>query len=158
MQKPKEFDFYKEFDETYFTPTKTWNVCCEGYFNLLGVEKNQVLLDAIKPYFGHVLKEHKLSLLGAMIAFGEIYYYQNIRFTYEKKKRFTDSDVQEADKYLFLKIHADNLSKMCNYSKALTKEFVQMHEDINRMALEMQYEPNVKNMPDLPAALGIPKK
>ena len=61
MQKPKEFDFYKEFDETYFTPTKTWNVCCEGYFNLLGVEKNQVLLDAIKPYFGHVLKEHKLS-------------------------------------------------------------------------------------------------
>ena len=33
-----------------------------------------------------------------------------------------------------------------------------MHEDINHMALEMQYEPNVKNMPDLPAALGIPKK
>ena len=55
-------------------------------------------------------------------------------------------------------VHADNLSKMCKYSKALTKEFEQMHEDINRMALEMQYEPNVKNMPDLPAALGIPKK
>jgi hypothetical protein len=158
MQKPKQFDFYKEFDETYFTPTNTWNVCCEGYFNSLGVEKNQVLLDAIKPYFGHVYKEHKLSLLGAMIAFGEIYYYQNFRFIYEKKKRFANTDTQEADKYLFLKIHADSLSKMCKYSDVLTKEFEQMHSDINQMAHEMQYVPNVANMPDLPARLGIPKK
>ena len=47
---------------------------------------------------------------------------------------------------------------MCKYSKALTKEFEQMHSDINQMAHEMQYVPNVANMPDLPAALGIPKK
>jgi len=155
MQIPLNLDFLKEFDEKYLPPTNAWNMCCDGYFNLLGIERNQMLVDAIKPYFGHVFKEYKLSLLGAMIAFGEIIYYQYMRYIYEKKKRFAETNVQDADKFLFLKIHSENLMPMCKFTNILIKEFTQMHEDINKMMEEMQYVPNYENMPKLPPAMSM---
>lgn len=154
MQSPN-FDFLKEFDEVYFPPTNAWDMCCDGYFVLLGIEKNELLVNGFKPYFGHVFKEYKLSLLGAMIAFGEILYYQNIRLIYEKTKKFPTTNPQEADKFLFICVHLEHLSAMCKYSKQLKTEFTKMHDEISKMHDEMKYIPNYANMPALPSPMKL---
>ena len=128
---------------------KAWGMCCDGYFNLLKQKKDNELLAETKTYFKNIFEKHNLSLLGAMIAFSEIYYFQNIRKLNEEFKKNTAIVVQQADNFLLIKVHANQFRKDCEYTEILDKEFAQMYKLTEIMIAEMGYIKNEANIPNL---------
>ena len=126
---------------------KAWDMCCDSYFNLIKLKRENDLLAETKVYFEHVCNEHKLSLLGAMIAFSEIYYFENIRKLFEQYKRNNEIDVQQADDFLLIKIHANQFRNDYKNIEVLDKEFEHLHKVTEQMIKEMNYVANEANIP-----------
>jgi len=146
------FFFFKKFDKTYLPCDKAWDMCNDCYFNLLKVKKEKALLDDTKAEFEKIFNHHKLSLLGAMITFSEIYYFENIRKLFIEFKSNQSTDITRADSFLIIQIHIGEFKKHYSNIEALEKELLPIHTSTNKMIEEMMYVPNVKNMPKLPNA------
>lgn len=139
-------DFIKKFDDKHMSIDEAWDMCCDSYFNLIKLKRENDLLAETKVYFEHVCNEHKLSLLGAMIAFSEIYYFENIRKLFEQHKRNNEIDVQQADDFLLIKLHANQFRNDCKNIQVIDKEFEHMHKVTERMIKEMNYLANAANI------------